>query len=122
MVAEVASACFDPDYLDESHLVEMADQQPLVLVLGVDQHVGIGADAAPHLPERNPGHPLAPDPEVRHLQGEPGRDHLVGEAKLPVELKRPGLDAHRAGGGAGLERPVDDAQGDAAAGEPQGEE
>ncbi len=97
------------------------DQHLLVRVLRIDHHVGEGAEAAPHVAERDAGDFLAAHPEIDGAEFEPVAQDDVGEADLAIELEGPRLHGERPRRGPGLRRLGDDAQPHTEPREKQGE-
>ena len=64
----------------------------------------------------------APPPEVHVAEDERGGEHIVDDAGLPIELKRPRLDRERARRRARLCHGVHDAHADAQLGKEEREE
>src|SRR5207302_2091951 len=102
-------------------LLEALDQEPLMLVLRVDEPVRIWTPACAQGSELEVRDLPRSGPEVRCRKHETRFDHLAGETELAIELQRPRLHRQSARGGPGLGRLVDDANPDAEASEPQRE-
>src|SRR6185312_16951802 len=94
-------------------------EQALMCVLGIDQYVGVRADAGAHGTEGRVGDAAAGDPEIGGFDLAAGGDHGGGEVHLGVELEGAGLHAESAGVGGGGGQPVHDAHLDAEPVEPQ---
>ncbi len=89
------------------------DQQPLVLVLRVDQCVRERAQARAHGAQHAVRHLLAGDPQI-HRENAPSEvDHRAGETDLAIQLERAGLDGERARRRSGFRGLVDNPDADA---------
>jgi hypothetical protein len=92
----------------DAELGEAIDQQPLVLVLRIDEREGIRTDTHPHVAEHRPCHLPAGHPQICGCDPPSTFDDLVSEANLAVELERARLHGERARGRSRFRRLVDD--------------
>jgi hypothetical protein len=90
-----------------------------MFVLRKDDHVPEATDTCAHSAEMNVGDLPALDPEIHIREGESPLNHGVGESYLPIKLERSCVDGERARCSAGLCDFIDDADTNAAVGEPQ---
>jgi hypothetical protein len=79
----------------DAELGEAIDQQPLVLVLRIDEREGIRTDTHPHVAEHRPCHLHACYPQIRGADPPSTLDDLVGETDLSIELERTRLHRDR---------------------------
>src|SRR5207245_1661966 len=82
-------------------LVQFPDEKPLVIVLGIRQCEGIGADTVTEVPETDTGYLvrvliIAAFPNVRRISNHTLRNDFVGEPKLVIEFQSTRLYDHRA--------------------------
>ncbi len=97
------------------------DEELFLLVLREDQHEREGALVRADVSQHGAAAVLAARPHVDGGELHAARDRLVGEPERAVELERARVHDEGARGRSRGARLVDDAHGDAAAGEPQGE-
>src|SRR5256885_5622769 len=100
---------------------EPLDEEALVLVLRIDESVGIRAERGAERAELDMPRSPSTRPEIRGGKLETRLDHLVGESELAIELQGPHLDGESPGGRAWLLRLVDDADANAKSREPDRE-
>ena len=72
------------------------DQQPLMLVLRIDQGVGERADPGAHRAQYAVRHLLARHPEIHRGHAPSAVDHRIGKTDLAIQLERARLDGERA--------------------------
>src|SRR6266851_686245 len=111
----------DPALDLHAQLLESVDQEPLVLVLRVDQAIRERAPVRAQPFEIEVGCPPASRPQIDGGEREPGFDYVVGDTELPVEFQRARLHRQRARSRSWLVGLVDDADPDAQSDEPKSE-
>jgi len=102
---------------------EFLEEEAFVVVLGIGEGEGVGADVFAEIAEAGAGDfaGVVAAADVEGFEDDALADHFMREAELVVEFEGAGLDDHGAGmfaraGGFG-----EDAEGDVAAGEGEGE-
>jgi hypothetical protein len=99
--------------------MQVADQEPLMLVLRVDQRIRKGTEPCAKIAERRSRRPPAGDPEIDRRHRKAVRDQRIGETELVVVLEDARLHDDGAGCRSRLRGLVDQPHANAEAREPQ---